>query len=425
MRIHPATMAIAVFFLPLAAMLIGLYAFVDRSLLREVMQVAEDELKQTVWHLSYYLEDNDSADTRARASLESRITNPQIHLHLIDPQADTVILTDDPIWNLRPPAVRDSLLIFFAHSPPGCIRCHTILGVMASTNGRSEASPAMLLTWEVEDIAAGLQPARLTLLLVLLGFGIVAEVLIALVTIFVNRRTEGRSRQGRRSDQLMAADKLATVGSMAASVAHEINNPLTTINVLIHNLAEEMPPEAPERMDMQIALDEIAKIKNTILRFMEFARPQEPQLSQVAINDLVRRSYQMARHQTSARQLEFIENLNEHVPPIAADPGQVEQALLNILLNAIDETPAGGRIELSTNYDHDGHVTVTVFNTGLELRPELAEKIFEPFYSTKAHGTGLGLSIVRMIMDFHHGEVTASAVPGRGTAFTLVFPVSS
>ncbi len=424
MKIHPATMACAVFFLPLTAALIGLYAYVDRGWHEEVMRTAQNEIAHTARHIDYYLTENPepSAD---RITLQSLIANPHIHAHVIGAETGSRVPNDDPYWRARAEAVRDSLTHFFIQATPDSITVRIIDGVLVATNGPSGSHASVLLTWDVENIAAGLKPARMTLLLVLIGFGVIAEVLIALVTIFAIKSTQDRSREGRRSDQLMAADKLATVGSMAASVAHEINNPLTTINVLIHNLAEGMPAEAPERMDLQIALDEIAKIKNTILRFMEFARPQEPELTRVDINELVRRYHQLARQQTSARQLEFVENLRDPIPPINADPAQIGQALLNILLNAIDATPAGGRVELSTNYDHDGHVTVTIFNSGLELRPELAEKIFEPFYSTKAHGTGLGLSIVKMIMDFHRGEVTAAAVPGRGTAFTLVFPVSS
>jgi len=233
-------------------------------------------------------------------------------------------------------------------------------------------------------------------------------------------RLERREQQtAQQSRQLIAADKLATVGTMAASVAHEINNPLTTINILIHNLFEKSPADDPQRMDLNIALDEITKIKNIVLRFWEFARPQEPEFSEVQVNTVVHRFCQLIRHQTAAKEINIVEHLDDRVPPVVADPSQIDQAILNILFNAIEATPEKGTIELSTAFTPERSVLVRVFNTGPELAPELAEKIFEPFFSTKAQGTGLGLSIARMIMERHGGRVTAAAVPGRGTEFVL------
>lgn len=279
-----------------------------------------------------------------------------------------------------------------------------------------------LVEQDVAGDLAGLQRLRRNMIILFGGLSVVCIVLALFLSNQIVRRLERRDRQTlRQSEQLIAADKLATVGTMAASVAHEINNPLTTINVLIHNLFEESPPDEPQRMDLNIALDEIAKIKNIILRFLEFARPQEPEFSEVQINNVVHRFCQLMRHQSAAKGIKIVEHLDEQVPPVVADPSQIDQAILNILFNAVEATPVQGTIELSTANGADKSVLVRVFNTGPELKPELNEKLFEPFFSTKAQGTGLGLSIVRMIMERHGGTVTAAAVPGRGTEFVLTF----
>jgi signal transduction histidine kinase len=284
----------------------------------------------------------------------------------------------------------------------------------------------VLLEREIARDLAGLHRLHKHLLIMFGGLSVICIGAALLISRRILRRLEQRDRQAaRRSEQLIAADKLATVGSMAASVAHEINNPLTTINVLIHNLFEESPPDEPQRMDLNIALDEIAKIKNIILRFLEFARPQEPEFSEVQVNDVVHRFCQLMRHQAAAKRISIVERLDDNLPPVVADPSQIDQAILNIMFNALEATPVQGTIELSTARAAHQSVSVRVFNTGPELEPELEKKIFEPFFSTKAQGTGLGLSIVRMIMDRHGGEVTAAAVPGQGTEFILTLSVEN
>jgi signal transduction histidine kinase len=299
-------------------------------------------------------------------------------------------------------------------------RDHHNREVIGAYTSLSSLGWGVLVEQDLDCNLAGLRHLRRNMILL---FGGIAAVCIIFALFMSNQiiwRLERRDRESaRQSEKLIAADKLATVGTMAASVAHEINNPLTTINVLIHNLFEESPPDEPQRMDLNIALDEIAKIKNIILRFLEFARPQEPQFSDVQVNNVVHRFCQLMRHQTAAKEIKIVERLDDHVPPVVADPSQIDQAILNILFNAIEATPVKGTIELSTAYTADKSVLVRIFNTGSELIPELGKKIFEPFFSTKAQGTGLGLSIVRMIMERHGGTVSAAAVPGQGTEFVL------
>lgn len=283
----------------------------------------------------------------------------------------------------------------------------------------------LVIEQDYDEAFAGLRRLRGSIF-ILLGAVAAASIVFSLITAnWIAQRLEQRDRRAaERSEQLIAADKLATAGIMAASVAHEINNPLTTINVLIHNLYEETPLDEPERMDLNIALDEIAKIKNIILRFLEFARPQEPEFSKVDVNEILHRFCRLLHHHAQAKEIKIVEQLAEDVLPVYADPSHIGQVFLSILLNAIEATPVQGTIELSTSVV-EGCVRVRVFNTGPELEADLYEKIFEPFYSTKAQGTGLGLSIARTIVERHGGRVTTAAVPGKGMEFIITLNIEN
>lgn len=221
------------------------------------------------------------------------------------------------------------------------------------------------------------------------------------------------------SEQLITADRLASVGMMAASVAHEINNPLTTIKVLIHSLREQTPPHDVRNGDLGIVAAEIDKIKALVLRFLQFARPREPEFSLVRLDETLSRIASLMRPQVQIQGVQLSEQYDPHAGTVWADSDQIGQVFVNILLNAVEATPRGGEIRMTTAPDGDDGVTVTIWNSGPGLPNELKERIFEPFFSTKATGTGLGLSIASIIVDKHQGTIRAEGHEDKGTSFII------
>jgi signal transduction histidine kinase len=254
----------------------------------------------------------------------------------------------------------------------------------------------------------------------------VVAVGVALNTMLANRmmrRLQKRERELQTThEQLITADRLASVGMMAASIAHEVNNPLTTIKVLMHSVAERVPRSAQVGDDLDIVQSEIDKIKALILRFLQFARPKEPEFIVLDLNDILRRVVLLIRPQAEGRDIAVAESYHDELPSIRADGSQLGQVILNLLFNAIEAAPDGGRIRITTKTLPNGHVEAGIWNSGPGLSEELTERVFEPFFSTKATGTGLGLPIARMIIDKHRGSLTARGHGSEGTTFIIHLP---
>jgi two-component system sensor histidine kinase HydH len=224
-----------------------------------------------------------------------------------------------------------------------------------------------------------------------------------------------------RNQQLITADRLASVGTMAASIAHEVNNPLTTIKILIHTLKEQSTFDKQARADLGMIQEEIDKISTLVLRLMQFARPSEPELIATDLNLILGRVVELIRPKAQMAGI-IIHEHRQSIPDVIADPAQMGQVCLNILLNAIDATPSGGTIKVIAESKDDDRVVLTIWNSGEGIEPALYDRIFDPFFTTKTTGTGLGLSIAHMIMDKHHGTIEAIGHGKSGTSFRLTLP---
>jgi signal transduction histidine kinase len=238
----------------------------------------------------------------------------------------------------------------------------------------------------------------------------------------IAQQLEERERQLRSAhEQLITVDRLASAGMMAASIAHEVNNPLTTIKILIHALREQIPKASQGTADLEVIRGEIDKISTLVLRLMQFGRPTEPELILVDLNPTLGRVVELIRPKAAQERVEVVEQ-HAPLPSVMADPAQLGQVFLNILLNAIDAASPGGTIRVSSHANSDGGAGVTFWNSGPGLDPALQEEIFEPFFTTKATGTGLGLPIARMIMERHGGTIHAIGHGEHGTSFRITLP---
>jgi signal transduction histidine kinase len=231
-----------------------------------------------------------------------------------------------------------------------------------------------------------------------------------------------------QSDRLVQAERVAAWRELARRLAHELKNPLFPLQLTVENLvrAHGQNPVIFEEMFRESTatlLAEIANLKSTIGRFSEFSKMPQPNFQQLDLNELVQQVARVfqAQWQSDAK-IECRLELDNGLPPIAADSDLLHRAISNLVLNAIDAMPAGGTITLATSRSENERVGLEVRDTGTGLTSEECERLFTPYYTTKQHGTGLGLAIVQSIVSDHHGTISVRSVAGRGTVFTIELP---
>jgi two-component system NtrC family sensor kinase len=241
----------------------------------------------------------------------------------------------------------------------------------------------------------------------------------------LERRVQERTEEIRKiHSQLFRSEKLASLGKLAAGVAHEINNPLTGILTNSSLLLEDLPADDARRDDVEIIVKETIRCREIVKRLLDFARQTKPQKKLTNVNGLIDNIILLVRNQTSFRNIEITKNLGEGIPEILTDTDQIQQVFINIVLNAAEAMTKGGSLTISSGLSADGeYLVITFSDTGPGLREEDRERIFDPFYTTKEHGTGLGLSISYGIVEQHGGSISAENNVGRGSTFTVQLPL--
>jgi PAS domain S-box-containing protein len=230
--------------------------------------------------------------------------------------------------------------------------------------------------------------------------------------------TDINSRQA-----MMQKDKLASIGRLSAGVAHEINNPLTTILTTAMLIQEDIDPANPMYEELQTISNETLRCRKIVASLLDFARQTKPAKKHHNINDIIKECIRLTRKQAEFKDVQIEKALSEEVPKLLLDKEQIQQALINLILNATDATDPGGKITISTNFLSDDHfVDIKVSDTGKGIAAEVVDKIFEPFFTTREIGTGLGLAITHGIIGRHGGDIRVQSQPGQGTTFTIRLP---
>lgn len=223
------------------------------------------------------------------------------------------------------------------------------------------------------------------------------------------------------------AEKLASLGTIAAGLAHEIKNPLVSIKTLIQLLPEKF--DDPEFRDhfTNIAINEVERISNIVSDLLEFAKSSEPRFAPLDIRSFIDYIISVLSYQFVKKNISVKKRLSENFPLLSADGSQLKQLLLNILINSMDAMPEGGEIVIEAmrgeNIIDGEKVVLKITDTGSGIPEEDKEHLFEPFFTTKDSGTGLGLSICKSIMEKHQGKIHIESIKQKGTTVTLVFPV--
>jgi len=249
-----------------------------------------------------------------------------------------------------------------------------------------------------------------------------AETLGAQVDELASRVESTIERLNERDREAQRAERLAAVGRLAAGVAHEIRNPLTSIKMLLQSAMEG--GAALERGDLEIAESEIGRIERSLQTFMDFARPPELERRNVELGHLLRRTVALIRGR-SERQGVAVRVEAPAPMELFADPEQLQQVFVNIALNALDAMPGGGTLLVGVQRK-SGAAVATFADSGPGLSAYIIDRLFEPFASTRATGMGLGLAISRRIVQSHGGAIRARSVdpPGRGTMFEVELPLA-
>jgi len=223
--------------------------------------------------------------------------------------------------------------------------------------------------------------------------------------------------------QVSRAEHLATLGELAAGLAHEIRNPLAGIAGVIEIIGRDLPSTSPARAVVKDVRLEIVQINRILTDLLETARPHPPQVCLSDLNTTVEHAVMLARQQVLSKPIKIELQKAPDLPEVEHDSGQIHQVLLNLLLNAVQAMEDGGTVLVEIGSRGDC-ASVVVSDNGRGISPQHLPNIFRPFYTTKGNGTGLGLSLARRIVEEHHGRIEVSSEVGKGSKFEVVLPFS-
>lgn len=221
--------------------------------------------------------------------------------------------------------------------------------------------------------------------------------------------------------QMSRAEHLATLGELAAGLAHEIRNPLAGIAGVIDIIGRDLPIESPACAVVQEVKQEAIHINRILTDLLETARPKQPNFQRADLQATIHHAIMFAREQATTRDIRIDFDAPTGFPLVEHDPAQLHQVLLNMLLNAIQAIDRSGQIVVHLT-DGGHYASISVTDNGPGISAETLKNIFRPFFTTKGHGTGLGLSLARRIIEDHGGRIEVSSKPGEGTTFVVLIP---
>lgn len=238
------------------------------------------------------------------------------------------------------------------------------------------------------------------------------------------KMAEDIEKLGSMNEQLMRADRLAAMGTLAAGVAHEVNNPLASMSSLIQMMQEDHKNDQETVEQLAMISSQIERIKNVTQDLTNFARPRPAARSKISIHDVVASAIQLAEYDIEFRSLETNVKVSPDLPQVFADPDQLQQVVLNLLLNARDAMPNGGTVEI-LGFEEANEIKLLISDTGPGMDVATVGKAFDPFFTTKpaGKGTGLGLAVCYGIITSHDGKIEIGQSQGGGTKIIISLPV--
>jgi two-component system, NtrC family, sensor kinase len=230
-----------------------------------------------------------------------------------------------------------------------------------------------------------------------------------------------------REEQLLQSRKMAAVGTLTAGIAHELNNPLNNISLIIESMIDEYD-QWDKNQKMKMLKDMFTQVERagaTVANLLDFTRTDRSFFNQIHINDVLNKTLNFVANEIHINKIELSKELGANLPEIKGNEHNLQQVFLNIFLNAIQAMPDGGILSVKS-YIEDHNIRIDISDTGVGIAPENVEKIFDPFFTTKkvGEGTGLGLSVSYGIIKQHHGQISVESKLGNGSVFTIKLPIS-
>jgi len=247
------------------------------------------------------------------------------------------------------------------------------------------------------------------------------------------------SQRKKMEKHLARMDRLASLGELASGMAHEIRNPLAGIAGALQIIGKQFPEEDPNQQIFNEVLNQVKRLDEFVKNLLQFARPNTPTFENMQLSDIIDSSIFLVTSQLNKKQIKLEVNHHKNQPFIQGDRGLLQQALLNIILNALDAIPDKGVLKIETSWQQEINqqnninacgnpeldlITIRISDNGPGIREENLENIFNPFFTTKSQGTGLGLAITHRIIEQHNGTIFVNSNVGNGTIFTISLPIS-
>ncbi|MFH0926744.1 MAG: PAS domain-containing protein [bacterium] len=223
-------------------------------------------------------------------------------------------------------------------------------------------------------------------------------------------------------EKLIMAESLAATGKLAASIAHEVNNPLQGMFSSLKNIEQNLPPDFKERRSLELVDMGLKRVRDIVKRLLNVYRPEHHERGACDVNQVIDEVLSLARHQLRSSGIMIKKELSKDIPKVNASFRQLHQVILNLFLNAQEAMVNGGELIVSTK-SIDNKAVIEVVDTGTGIPKEVLRRIFDPFYTTKKKGTGLGLSISYGVIKAHNGDIEVKSEVGKGTTFKILLPV--
>lgn len=222
--------------------------------------------------------------------------------------------------------------------------------------------------------------------------------------------------------EMARAQHLATIGELAAGLAHEIRNPLAGIAGVVDIMGKELAANSPSRAVMGDVQREIFHIQAILNDLLSYARPRPPDIHPANLNTTVEQAILLSRQQVRTKPIQVVFETSPAIPPVEHDPALIQQVVLNLVMNGIQAITVAGEVRVNLIPD-GGSVVIQVTDTGRGITPDALPRIFKPFFTTRSEGTGLGLSLAIGIVHAHGGRIDVSSTPGKGTQFKVWLPI--